>query len=86
MCLRDTGNADEWVGTPSTLLKTLNTIAKAINVDTELKTWPKSARWLVGRLDEIKSELKEVGISYSERKERTGKGVAPKRIIRLAFS
>jgi hypothetical protein len=75
----------EWVGTPDKLLKTLNTVAAGINVDTTLKTWPKSARWLTQRLEEIRSELKEIGITYSERKERPGKGVAPKRIIRLAF-
>ena len=61
-----------------------NTVAAGLNVDTTLKTRPKSARWLTQRLDEIRSELKEIGITYKER-ERPGKGIAPKRIIRLAF-
>lgn len=84
MYLRDSGEVAEWVGTPSELLNTLNTVAPIINVDTTVKSWPKSARWLVTRLDEIKSELKEVGISYSEREERLGGH--PRAIIRIALS
>ena len=84
--LRDTAVSDGWAGTPSELLDTLNTVASRAKVDTTVKSWPGSARWLVTRLDEIKSELQEVGISYSERQERPGKDLHPRPIIRIAFS
>ena len=81
--LRNTAATKEWAGTPEELLKTLNTVAAGLTIDTTLKTWPRSAVWLTRRLDEIRSNLKEIGISYSQRKERTAKGT--RRIIRLAF-
>src|SRR5665647_833378 len=84
MYLRDTGNASDWAGTPTELLDRLNTVAPTINVDTTVKLWPKSPRYIVARLDEIKSELAEVGITYSERPERY-KGY-PRAIIRISFS
>ena len=83
--LKNSSVTDRWEGTPSKLLQTLNIIAASINVDTELKTWPKNAVWLSRRLDEIKSELREVGITYEVRPSRTGKGADPKRIIGLSF-
>jgi len=84
--LRDTAVSDGWAGTPSELLATLNTLAPGIKVDTKLPTWPKDVRWLKKRLDEIKTELQEVGIRYTSGSARPGKGEAPKRIIHLAFS
>jgi hypothetical protein len=83
--LRNTAVTNEWAGTPDKLLFTLNTAAASINVDTTQKTWPRNAVWLTRRLDEIRSNLMEIGISYSERKERTVKGEPPKRIIRIVF-
>jgi hypothetical protein len=81
--LRDTAIDKEWAGTPDKLLLTLNTVAAKLGVDTTQKTWPRNAVWLTRRLDEIRSNLMEIGISYSERPERTAKGT--RRIIRLAF-
>jgi hypothetical protein len=59
------------------------TVVASTNVATS-KTLPRKV-WLKRRLDEIRSKLKEIVTSYSERKERTGKGELPKRIIRLPF-
>jgi hypothetical protein len=84
--LRDTAVSDEWAGTPSDLFDILNAVAPRIKVDTKIQTWPKDVRVLKKRLDEIKTELQEVGISYTTGSARPGKGQDPKRIIRLAFS
>lgn len=86
MYLRDQSMKKVWKGTPDQLLHLLNAVAPRCNVDTTQKSWPKSSQWLTRRLEDIRSNLEEVSISYSERKERTPSSKTPKRIITLTFS
>jgi len=53
---------DQWEGKPSELLSQLNKVAIEENIDTDSKVWPKSAVWLTRRLNEVKTDLAEMGI------------------------
>ncbi len=59
---------DEWTGTPSNLLTELKRIAEVINVDTKERGFPKVANNLTKRLNQLETNLSEVGIHF----ERSG--------------
>lgn len=61
--LRDREN---WEGTPAELLTSLEKIAEAEKIDTRARTWPKAAHILTRRLNEVKSNLLEVGITFEK--------------------
>jgi hypothetical protein len=50
-------------GTFSGLLKDLETVAQRLNINTRSKQWPKSPNYLSRRLNEVKTNLREVGIT-----------------------
>jgi primase-polymerase (primpol)-like protein len=54
----------EWSGTATELLRQLNTQAFIDDVSTYEKYWPKGSNVLMRRLNELKVNLKEVGITY----------------------
>jgi hypothetical protein len=52
----------EWMGTASQLLTDLEQAATEIKINLNSKGWPKGANVLSGRLDEVKTNLREIGI------------------------
>ena len=52
----------KWEGTPTELLRQLTDIAESENINTSISGWPKAANSLSRRLNEIKSNLKDIGI------------------------
>jgi hypothetical protein len=53
----------EWTGTATQLLAVLEDIAIThLKVNTNTKQWPKAANVLSGRLEEVKTNLREIGI------------------------
>jgi hypothetical protein len=50
-------------GTFSGLLKDLETVAQRLNINTRSKQWPKSPNYLSRRLNEVKTNLREIGIT-----------------------
>ena len=55
---------NSWTGTATGLLGELTNHAKFQNIDTYEKYWPKASNTLARRLNELKVNLKEVGIHY----------------------
>lgn len=54
----------EWAGSPSELLQQLSIVADEEKIDTAQKLWPRSASWLTRRINEVETNLREVGIRY----------------------
>jgi hypothetical protein len=50
-------------GTFSGLLKDLEIVAQRLNINTRSKQWPKSPNYLSRRLNEVRTNLREVGIT-----------------------
>lgn len=55
---------DNWEGTMSTLLDILEQVAAREKIDIKQKAWAKAAHSLSRRLNEVKSNLKQVGITF----------------------
>jgi hypothetical protein len=56
----------EWKGMPTELLHELDTATRIINIDPTQKLWPRAANVLTQRLNEIKGNLRDIGILYDE--------------------
>ncbi len=56
-------NRSEWEGYAADLLKDLNTIAQQAGIDSRARLWPKDTRWLWRRIQEVRPNLKAVGLS-----------------------
>lgn len=55
-----------WEGEPSELFDELTRIANLISMNTNSRSWPKAPNVLMRKLNEIKPNLKEVGIEYEQ--------------------
>jgi len=64
---------DEWEGTPSELLENLEAMAEVEKIDMRQKSWPKAANALSRRINEVKTNLAEVGIAIRSEKTSNGK-------------
>jgi hypothetical protein len=53
-------------GTFSKLLKDLETAAQQLNINTSSKLWPKLPNYLSRRLNEVKTNLREIGITVEK--------------------
>jgi hypothetical protein len=53
------GKSNIWEGQPAELLEQLETIAQTHKINTNHKSWPKEVRWLIRRLNQIRSNLLE---------------------------
>lgn len=52
-----------WSGTPSELLRELNRLAsQQVGIASDSRSWPKDARWLTRRLNEVRPNLQDVGL------------------------
>jgi hypothetical protein len=71
---------DKWEGTASELHAELERIAATNRIDVESKQWPKAANWVKRRLDEVSTDLQEIGITIIHDRA-AGSG---DRIIRLS--
>lgn len=67
------GETEEWEGTAGDLLKRLGAVADQEGIDTDARLWPGSPSWVGRRLQEVKTDLREIGIVV-ERPTRTEKG------------
>jgi hypothetical protein len=54
--------SDDWKGTATELLGELEPVATDLKINTSHKSWPKSPSILSRRLNEVKTNLREVGI------------------------
>jgi hypothetical protein len=53
---------NEWTGTATELLTGLQEAATELKINVNAKAWPKGANVLSGRLNEVKTNLREIGI------------------------
>ena len=53
---------ERWIGISSKLLHELQQVAETINIDTRSRMWPKAPNILSRRLNEITTNLREIGI------------------------
>jgi hypothetical protein len=61
----------ERLGTASQLLTDLERAASEIKINLNSKGWPKGANVLSGRLDEVKTNLREIGIIINKKLPKT---------------
>jgi hypothetical protein len=59
----------EWEGTATNLLNDLEPIANELKINTSYKLWPKSANSLSRRVTEVKTNLREIGITIKYDKD-----------------
>lgn len=71
---------DKWDGSVTELLKELEFVAARDGINTKVKTWPKDPNVLSRRLNEIKSNLEELGIFYDIRNNGSYKKVSMEKI------
>ena len=57
------GERETWEGTPSELLTEFGRVAEAQKINTKEKGWPKSGPWVTRRLNEVRPNLADVGIT-----------------------
>ncbi|MDA2920337.1 hypothetical protein MYX76_12740 [Desulfobacterota bacterium AH_259_B03_O07] len=57
---------DEWQGTPTLLFSQLTDFAQSLGIKTNARDWPGNAAWLTKRLNEVKENLKTVGIEITD--------------------
>lgn len=55
-------NQETWEGTPTELLEKLDAIADDLRINKKSKAWPKDARWVWRRVNEIAVDLEAKGI------------------------
>jgi len=70
-------NNEDWIGTPTQLLSDLEYVAESLKINIHGKLWPKSSNVLSRRLNEIKVNLKQVGMEIESSHDGT------KRILRI---
>lgn len=59
----------EWIGTASELLDKLKTKAEEMKIDIKSSYWPKASHILSRRLNQIKTNLRSIGISIERQKD-----------------
>jgi DNA polymerase I-like protein with 3'-5' exonuclease and polymerase domains len=64
--------AEQWQGSATELFEELEDVAVELKIDTKQRVWPKAPNSLMRRLNELKSNLHDVGIIFDE--IRTGEG------------
>lgn len=64
---------DAWEGSASELLDKLVEAATEEKIDTNAKSWPKAAHVLSRRLNEVKTNLAEIGLNIETQKKSGGK-------------
>lgn len=69
----------QWEGTATELHDELEGVAEENRIDVESRQWPKAASWLKRRLEEVSTDLQEIGITVTHLRA-AGSG---ERIIRL---
>jgi len=63
----------QWEGTPTELLNCIEKIATEQKISINAKTWPKAPQSLTRRLNEVKTNLAEVGIQIETKKGSNGR-------------
>lgn len=61
----------EWKGSPTSLLQRLTEAANELEIDTKSKTWVKDACQLSRKLNKLKINLKNIGITYETDRDGT---------------
>lgn len=64
-------NKASWKGDWTTLLSTLDVLAKQKKININQKSWPRAAHSLSRKMNEIKSNLEQAGISFEIRRNST---------------
>jgi DNA polymerase I-like protein with 3'-5' exonuclease and polymerase domains len=64
-----------WKGTAADLLTALDAVAATQRIDVRSKAWPKAAHILTRRLNEVKSNLLDIGIKFESRSDGTARQV-----------
>jgi DNA polymerase, archaea type len=58
-------NKEEWIGSATALLSSMETVAATLKVNTKSRMWPKGPNILIRKLNEVKATLEDVGISIT---------------------
>ena len=64
-----------WSGTAADLLTALEETAAAQRIDVKAKSWPKAAHILMRRLNEVKSNLLDIGVQFESKRDGTTRQV-----------
>jgi DNA polymerase I-like protein with 3'-5' exonuclease and polymerase domains len=64
-----------WSGTAADLLTALEETAAAQRIDAKAKSWPKAAHILMRRLNEVKSNLLDIGVQFESKSDGTTRQV-----------
>ena len=59
----------EWVGTATELLAKLEDVAIQHRINIHDKLWPRTPNWLSRRINEVKTNLREKGITIERRSQ-----------------
>lgn len=79
-------NCDEWIGTPTNLLSELEYCAELLKINTKSKVWPKAPHILSRRLNEIKVNLKLLGIEVQDFHDGTQRIINIRKIPLVALN
>lgn len=80
----ETNKGPEWTGTTSALLEELEKIATQLKINMKTKDWPKASNILSRRLNEVMTNLREVGIMIERTVEDSHKNIRLVRIRKLS--
>jgi hypothetical protein len=69
----------EWEGTPSELLRKLEEEAEAQKIDIRDKLWPKSPVWMTRRLNEVVTNLADVGVLVEDNRAAKNRKISLRR-------
>jgi hypothetical protein len=72
---------DEWHGTSTELLALLEPIAEVLKINTNSRLWPKAPNGLTRRLNEVKTNLREIGIRIEKDRSSTQKSLIISKIV-----
>ncbi len=72
-------SGDEWTGTPTELLGVLNELAEKERINTHQRLWPKGPQILTRRLNEVKTNLENVGLVVGIRSQGSSRSITIQR-------
>jgi DNA polymerase I-like protein with 3'-5' exonuclease and polymerase domains len=86
LALIERQEAGQWQGPATELFEELEDLAVELKIDKKQRVWPKAPNSLIRRLNELKSNLQDVGIVFDEIRTGEGTNRVKSIIIRQASS
>ena len=75
-------DAELWAGTAADLLTALEQVATDQKIDLKARSWPKAANALMRRLNEVRSNLLDLGIQVTSEPDGTQRQVTFQKVYR----